>query len=120
MTDDCKSWCGDLANSPTVPMHTDYWPSAASIMEQRAYCTPECRAHAALVHIGDVLVREGEPQDGNPYRGASLIGPERVAALTAFKHGGDTSGYSLWHAPAHGGARRITSDQVDWDSSGVP
>ena len=69
-------------------------------------------------HIGDVAVCSGEPPDSNPYKG-SLIGKERRDALAKFKQG-TAEGYTLWYAPSNGGARRITSDDVDWESSGVP
>lgn len=72
------------------------------------------------VHVGDVTVILGEPPDGNPYRGRSLIGKERHHALLLFRDARPTAKqYTLWHAPCHGGARRITRAQVDWETSGV-
>lgn len=65
--------------------------------------------------IGNVAVHRGEPDGGNPYRGASLMGPERVAALCAFRDGTDCSAYTYWHAPADGGAYRISDPAaIDW------
>ncbi len=68
-------------------------------------------------HIGDVIVTP-ETQT-NPYGSLGLCGPERVAALTAFKHGRPTPGLKFWFAPAFGGARLVTADEVDWRTSGV-
>jgi hypothetical protein len=71
-------------------------------------------------HIGDVVVHVGEPPQGNPYRANGLIGNSRKAALTAFKHGSpEAAEFTYWYAPSSGGARRITADEVDWESSGV-
>jgi hypothetical protein len=72
-------------------------------------------------HIGDVLVHRGEPADGNPYHGQSMCGPARAAALRAFRDGDAKAcePYTFWHAPASGGARRITAAEVDWESSGI-
>jgi hypothetical protein len=81
-----------------------------------------CMHDVHKVHIGDVLVHLGEPPDGNPYHGQSLMGDERVTALYLFKHKQmkkATKFYTLWYAPASGGARRITAEEVDWESSGV-
>jgi hypothetical protein len=69
--------------------------------------------------IGEVGVHLGEPPDGNPYRRNSLIGDERVEALRRFKYGEDTSAYTFWYMPCHGGARRITRDEVNWETSRV-
>lgn len=73
------------------------------------------------IHIGDVLVHEGEPHDSNPYHGYSLIGAPRKHALRLFKHGLDLDAtYTFWHAPANGGASQLTDpSKVDWESSGV-
>jgi hypothetical protein len=78
----------------------------------------DARFEPISVHIGDVLVHRGEPRNGNPYLGQSLIGEERVAALRIFKAGGNEA-YTFWYAPACGGAFRIEASEVDWDSSGV-
>lgn len=65
--------------------------------------------------IGDVLVHKGEPPDGNPYHGQTLMGPERQYALVRFMDGEDTTGYTFWYGPFGGGAYRIeTPEQVDW------
>lgn len=73
-----------------------------------------------LTTIGDVSVHVGEPPDGNPYRGHSgLMGPDRAAALRAFRDGADTSRWTYWHAPASGGARRIyVCGEIDWRGMG--
>lgn len=71
------------------------------------------------VHVGDVAVIEGEPPDGNPYRGRSLIGIDRRLALVSFKSRGSSAGRTFWYVPCHGGARRITRRQVDWETSGL-
>ncbi len=67
-----------------------------------------------LYGIGDVVVHRGEPPDGNPYRGQSLAGSERVAALLAFRDGCPCSEYTFWYAPCCGGARRCRRDDVEW------
>lgn len=72
-----------------------------------------------LAKIGDVVMFVGEPPDSNPYRGTyggeSLSGDARVAALEAFRDGGDISGLTFWHAPPGGGASRLTDpSNVDW------
>lgn len=71
--------------------------------------------------IGDVLVHLGEPEDGNPYRGASLMGPLRVLALRAFLEGDPLAAqFTYWYGPASGGARRLEDpDGVRWDTSGI-
>ena len=71
-------------------------------------------------NIGDVLVHKGEPDNSNPYRGESLSGDERKAALKAFKNRLHTGAYTFWYAPRYGGAKRITDpDDVNWETSGV-
>ena len=69
----------------------------------------------ASITIGDVAVCHGEPPGGNPYL-ASLIGPERARVLRGFrdKDVDVTDFYTLWYAPACGGARRIRTIEVDW------
>lgn len=42
----CASWCGLLVSDPLVPDRVDFWPSAASPMQSRAYCSKACRAVA--------------------------------------------------------------------------
>lgn len=66
-------------------------------------------------HIGDVIsIAEGK----NPYTGG-LMGNERRESLRKFKYGEPTPGLAFWYAPWSGGARLITRDEVDWESSGV-
>lgn len=74
-------------------------------------------------HVGDVLVTPADCANPYTYHGPyshqhPAYGDEpagkRVEALLAFEHGGDTTGLQLWHAPANGGARRITRADVGW------
>lgn len=80
-----------------------------------------CKCDVSKVHIGDVAVCQGEPPGGNPY-GTSLCGPIRKDALRAFKNG-ETKGFieqfTFWHAPCVGGAKKITREEIDWETSGV-
>lgn len=70
-------------------------------------------------NIGDVGVHWGEPPGGNPYRVHSLMGNERWLALTNFKNGEDTTGYTFWYSPCCGGAERITDPtKVNWETMG--
>lgn len=64
------------------------------------------------IHIGDVYTFVGKPENDNPYRGGYLGGDERVESLHAVKNGSED--FDVWYAPAGGGARRITRDEVDW------
>lgn len=70
-------------------------------------------------HIGQVGVVKKDPPNGNPYRGDSLIGPPRREALRKFKHGEPTPDLEFWYQPSSGGAKRITSDDVDWNTSSI-
>lgn len=70
--------------------------------------------------IGDTIVHQGMPENGNPYRGESLFGEPRKAALIAFKHGKSSPDLTFWHAPSQGGAYRITSpDQIAYEFSSL-
>ncbi|MGH8304501.1 MAG: hypothetical protein ACRETG_02710 [Steroidobacteraceae bacterium] len=71
------------------------------------------------VPIGDVHVTDDECTNPYRYHGNYRTGGQRVLALTVFKHGGLTIGLQLWEAPASGGARRITADEVTWETSGI-
>lgn len=80
------------------------------------------------VHIGNVLVTPADCTNPYTYKGPlrhqhPAWGDEpagrRVESLRAFMEGGDTTGMVLWEAPANGGARQITADDVDWRSSGM-
>ena len=71
------------------------------------------------IHVGDVSVIQGEPPDGNPYRGKSLMGLERAEALRKFMRNIPQAKLTFWYAPCSGGAKRITKDEVNWGSSGV-
>lgn len=74
---------------------------------------------ARKYHVGDVAIHVGMPTRGNPYAGMSLIGPDRHAALAAYKTG-DHGRYTFWYAPSSGGARELTGpEEIDWESSGV-
>lgn len=69
------------------------------------------------IHIGNVVIVPGGWE--NPYTygkagGKYVIGDDRVEALKAFRDGTGIPGYVLWEAPTNGGARRITSEDVDW------
>lgn len=65
--------------------------------------------------IGDVIVVAGNPADDNPYTAPRISGEERAELLAAFRDGADVADTTFWHAPAAGGAFRITSpDQVNW------
>lgn len=78
--------------------------------------------------IGAVVVHKGMPPEGNPYLGhgtgrpmtepvTAVSGPERIAALQAFREGKPTEAYTFWEP---GGQGRLTSpDQVDWETSGI-
>lgn len=66
------------------------------------------------LHIGDVYVTPSDCVNPYTYDGPWKRGEQRVLALMVFQHGGLTTGMQLWHAPMHGGARRITADEVDW------
>ena len=71
-------------------------------------------------HIGDVRVCMGEPPNGNPYLDKN--GPQmndRAEALRKFMRGIPQPEFTFWHAPCCGGAKRITRDEVNWESSGV-
>ena len=74
--------------------------------------------------IGDVNVVRGEPPEGNPYKasgsGQKVLYAERAYALWLFYHKRDTGVYTLWYSPCCGGARRITAEDVNWATSGVP
>jgi hypothetical protein len=93
-----------------------------------------------MYHIGDILVFKGEPIDNNPYKGGSICGNERKAALTAFKNNQATitysnwkvkvapelettislKNYTFWYAPSCGGAKKVTNPKdIHWASSGV-
>jgi hypothetical protein len=72
----------------------------------------------AAIHIGDVLVCQGEPENGNPY-GVSLCGSERKEGLRAFKNGKAPKTYTYWYGPASSGARRIEAHEVNWETSGI-
>jgi hypothetical protein len=75
---------------------------------------------SSKIYIGDLAVFEGEPPDGNPYRGESVMGYDRLDALKAFKAGTPPAGITYWFTPNCGGARRVTDPaEVDWASSGV-
>lgn len=60
-----------------------------------------------LTTIGDVAIHDGEPPDGNPYKGTGITGAKRERLLDAFRDGNDVGNATFWHAPGHGGARRI-------------
>jgi hypothetical protein len=70
-------------------------------------------------HIGDVTVICGEPPNGNPYKGISLMGKERVDALNKFMRDISQPEFTFWYAPCCGGAERCTRDQVNWETSGI-
>lgn len=83
-------------------------------------------------NIGDVWAIRGEPPDGNPYRAdghdshgglkvtdQALNGPERAEVLRLFMRGKPTHGITFWYAPACGGAKKCTRDEVNWESSGL-
>jgi hypothetical protein len=59
-----------------------------------------------------------DDQCENPYtyRGPWRTGEQRKLALMVFQHRGYTTGMQLWHAPANGGARKITADDVNWET----
>lgn len=69
-------------------------------------------------HVGDVIPRGDFVT--NPYSGGyGPVGETRRELLVKFKAGEPTPGWNWWYAPAHGGAHRITRDDVDWETSGV-
>lgn len=70
-------------------------------------------------NVGDVNVVVGEPPDGNPYRGVSLMGVERSEALRKFMRGLTTGKLTFWYAPCCGGAKRCTAGEVNWGSAGL-
>lgn len=71
------------------------------------------------VHIGNVAVTDAACENPYLYRGPWRSGELRKLALMVFKYGGLTEGMALWEAPAMGGARRITANDVDWATSGI-
>ena len=71
-----------------------------------------------LISIGEVLVCESGTENPYRYQGAFSSGFWRKKALQAFRDRDETFGLELWHAPAGGGARRITVDEVDWSGMG--
>lgn len=71
-----------------------------------------------LVTIGDVVIINSGYD--NPYQAyKSVVGSERVRLLKAFRTGALPVEWAAWYAPAFGGARRITQNEVDWASSGI-
>jgi hypothetical protein len=66
--------------------------------------------------IGDVLVVPIDCDNPYTYQGRWSRGLSRALALRNFRIGVDTEGLQLWHAPADGGARRITADDVNWET----
>lgn len=66
--------------------------------------------------IGDVIVHVGMPADGNPYKGEGVNGPDRRAALEAFRDASSAAdAFTYWHAPAMGGARQIRArSEIEW------
>jgi hypothetical protein len=68
------------------------------------------------IMIGDVLICPAE--QANPYHG-SLLGAKRKEALRAFKAGVLSADYAAWYGPSHGGARKVTADEIDWERSGL-
>ena len=75
---------------------------------------------ATKAHIGDVILAL-EHLD-NPYHAKgdlAVMGELRKALLRSFALGESTPGYRVWFAPAHGGARLITRDEVNWETSGL-
>ena len=69
--------------------------------------------------IGEVMVTEAGCENPYTYKGIFSIGAWRKKALQAFRDREETLGLELWHAPAGGGARRITADDVEWGTSGL-
>jgi hypothetical protein len=68
--------------------------------------------------IGEVRVFYGVVT--NPYQRGSLIGQQRVDALTSFKHGGIMDDFSFWGTPANGGAIELKNpEQIDWSTSNI-
>jgi hypothetical protein len=62
--------------------------------------------------LGDVLIFEGQPDNGNPYTaGNRLEGDSRVAAVRQFRGGVNTHGYVLWSDSAK---RYLQPDEVNW------
>lgn len=69
--------------------------------------------------IGDVYVVPASLDNPYKYAGAASTGRERVRLLKLFRDGQDPTGWQLWFAPMSGGAKRITIEEVDWESSGL-
>jgi hypothetical protein len=65
-----------------------------------------------MIEIGDVYTFTAPPEADNPYRGGYLTGDERVASLHAVQDG--SQDFDVWYAPAGGGARRVTRDEINW------
>lgn len=65
-------------------------------------------------HLGDVVVRDGEPPEGNPWRAPESNDRER--ALEDALAGRDISPWTFWHVPYRGPCRRLESprDEIDW------
>lgn len=66
------------------------------------------------INIGDVAVTDAACTNPYTYRGPLYSGAQRRRALMIFEHGWPIPGVQLWHAPANGGARKITADEVAW------
>ena len=70
-------------------------------------------------NVGDVLVHKGNPPEGDPYKGKSVMFSERVEALRKFKHGEDVGDLTFWYAPWLGGAGVCTREEVNWGTSNI-
>lgn len=69
--------------------------------------------------VGAVYVTETDCENPYTYRGVFSQGAWRKKALQAFRNREETHGLQLWHGPAEGGARKITADDIDWETTGV-
>lgn len=111
----------DVTNKEIVLQRSGEDPSVIDVDEAKALSHELWHAAEAATSrptpIGDVIVVIGWPVDGNPYKESArrAEGQERVDALVAFNEASDTSRYTFWHAPAHGGARQIKDARlIDW------
>jgi hypothetical protein len=79
-----------------------------------------CSEHyvSRKVHIGDVVVCRGMPEGRNPF-GKGLIGPERIAALTALANHQPTDEYTFWYAPFRGPVQNVSGYEINWETSRI-
>ena len=63
------------------------------------------------INIGDVVIVPAYMD--NPY--LPYVASDRKFYLRQFKAGTLSKSWQAWYAPAGGGARKITADEVEWE-----